>query len=164
MLPKLKASLTSAYNTLITRKYFNLGLLVISLLMWYFVGFEATFFVCLLLVCIINNFSTKILVIGALTFLISIPLFLIFEESTLAEQMAVYVYYLLVSTVILEIITYLRIRKQAPTSELPITEDEAFQPILVQNPTLSLPSRAVSLEFVRQKRPHQYLPSHSTII
>jgi hypothetical protein len=148
MLQNLKASLSTAYSSILSRKYVNLGLLCLALLGWYFIGFAPAFFACILLLCIVNRFSTKILVLGALTLLISIPLLLIFEEDILAEEMAVYVYYLLVSTVIVEIVGYIRERISRPNITTSKQLDYA-SPEEEPNTPLQLTSRPVSLEFVR---------------
>jgi hypothetical protein len=111
MLQNLKASFQSAYHTILSKKYLNLLFLVISITLIYFISFQVGFVFLLLSVTIINNFSPKMLVALALFFLICVPVFLIFDQEVLAEKIAVYVYYLLIGTIFVELILYLRNRK-----------------------------------------------------
>lgn len=102
MLHKLKASLRSAIQIFLAKKFINLSLLLAAIILGYFISLEVGFFFFILSASIINNFSPKVLIIGALTLLISIPMLLILEQDSEAERIAIYVYYLLITTVVVE--------------------------------------------------------------
>jgi hypothetical protein len=155
MLQKITASIQSGFQTILVKKYINLLFLILSLILGYFFGFDLAIILLILSVSIINNFSSKTLIIGSLVLLISVPLLLIFEKDIFAEKIAVYVYYLLICTAILEIIAYIKIHThRAPKLNSIITQES--EPIVQntlqtdQKPILQLTSkRMVSMEFQR---------------
>jgi len=70
-------------------------------------GFEASFFITLFFLFLLLELDYRILISFALLFLLSCPFYLIVENKFRAEQMAIYAYYFLVMTVVLQIKEYL---------------------------------------------------------
>ncbi len=82
--------------------------LVVSLTLWSVVSVTTAFFWTLFFVWWAFRIDSRILAGVALFFLVCIPVFLTFEMEAHAEQFAVYVYFLLVITVMLQIIEFWR--------------------------------------------------------
>lgn len=79
-------------------------------------NFDYTFVGTLILVylgiAVLWGLSSRIAAAGALLFLVGCPILLIFKNDALAEIFAVYAYYLLVITVLQEIILLIKDRKK----------------------------------------------------
>src|SRR5437016_833192 len=71
-------------------------------------GWEAAALWCFFLAFLLFAWDTRIPGVLALLFLASCPVLLIFHLDTRAEQSAVYAYYFLVMTVVLQIVEYKR--------------------------------------------------------
>ncbi|MCX6715653.1 MAG: hypothetical protein NT077_01390 [Candidatus Taylorbacteria bacterium] len=80
---------------------------VILLLIWNF-SYEAIIFLILFVAFALYDWDSRIIATGALVSLASCPILLITKQDAIAEQMAVYAYYFLVMTVVLQIIEYKR--------------------------------------------------------
>jgi len=84
--------------------------LVVIFIFWFLEwrwGFEASFFITLFFLFLLLELDYRILISFALLFLLSCPFYLIVENKFRAEQMAIYAYYFLVMTVVLQIKEYL---------------------------------------------------------
>lgn len=158
MLHKFKVSFNSAVQIFLAKKIINLLLLLISAILFYFLSFEIGFFFLILSFSMVNRFSPKVLIIGALVLLVSIPLFLILEQDSTAEKIAIYVYYLLIATVIVEVTTLIKNRlktKNNLNQSVKVSSDEELERTVVEieaKPTLQLTQKkSISMEF--QRRP-----------
>lgn len=69
---------------------------------------EAISFIILFLSFALYNWDSRVVAGGALVSLASCPILLILKQDSVAEQMAIYAYYFLAITVILQIIEYVR--------------------------------------------------------
>jgi len=90
------------------RWYWMLILIIISLLFIWQFSFEAIIFLTLFTAFALYGWDSRIIATGALISLASCPILLIAKQDVYAEQMAVYTYYFLVMTVVLQIIEYKR--------------------------------------------------------
>ncbi|HBU06562.1 MAG TPA: hypothetical protein DEB09_00590 [Candidatus Magasanikbacteria bacterium] len=75
--------------------YKTLAVVFIFALLEWFWGFEASFFITLFFLFLLLKLESRILIFFALLFLLSCPFFLFANDTSQAEQMAVYAYYLL---------------------------------------------------------------------
>ncbi len=90
------------------RWYWLLILIFVALLaIWQF-SLESIIFLTLFVSFALYSWDSRIVATGALISLASCPILLIAKKDAYAEQMAVYAYYFLVITVILQIIEYKR--------------------------------------------------------
>ncbi|MBP6931555.1 MAG: hypothetical protein KBB62_02425 [Candidatus Pacebacteria bacterium] len=80
---------------------------VVILFIWNF-SFESIIFLTIFIVFAIYDWDSRITATGALISLSSCPILLIAKQDALAETMAVYAYFFLVMTVVLQIIEYKR--------------------------------------------------------
>ena len=82
-------------------------IILILLLMW---GFKIESIILLMLFCffLFFKYDSRYIAVMALMSLASCPFLLIFKKELAAEQMAIYAYYFLVMTVILQIAEYRR--------------------------------------------------------
>jgi len=95
------------------RWYWALVLIFIALLfIWHF-SFEAIIFLTLFVSFALYAWDSRILTGIALAFLISCPILLISKKEDIAEQMAVYAYFFLVMTVVLQIVEYLKASRKS---------------------------------------------------
>jgi len=104
MLNKVKNWFNIFINSIKNRPYRTLAVVFIFWFLEWHWGFEAGFFVTLFFLFWLLKFNSRILIAGALMFLISCPLYLINNQTGRAEQMAIYAYYLLFISVILSLI------------------------------------------------------------
>ena len=156
MLEKIKASLNSTYLSVTSRIVENMLNLVISLVVGHFFGALIGIFFWLLVLCIINQFSSKFLIISGLFLLIAIPISMISGEVELSSKIAVVTYYILLVVVVLEIWTYYRPHqfKKSNTSPsaasiLESVSEPVDQTILGQKTVTEINPRHKSLEFSR---------------
>jgi len=94
----------------IRKEYLYTALIVIFIALlsiWNF-HFESVIFLTIFVAFAFYGWDSRIVATGALVSLASCPFLLIAKQDVLAEQMAVYAYYFLVITVILQIIEYKR--------------------------------------------------------
>lgn len=84
-----------------------LALIVAGLFFWWS-GLSAGLLWFLFLMFLFYEWDNRIIGVLALIFLASCPFLLQFKQDALAEQMAVYAYFFLVMTVILQIVEYKR--------------------------------------------------------
>lgn len=88
--------------------YSYIILIIVVLFFIWKVNIEAIIFLTLFITFAIYDWESRVLATGALVSLASCPVLLILKQDTLAEQMAVYAYYFLVMTVVLQIIGFKR--------------------------------------------------------
>ena len=86
--------------------YGILLLIILILLFIWQVNVESIFFIFIFFSFLLYGWDSRITAFGALVSLASCPVLLIFQNQSLAEDMAVYAYYFLVITVVLQIIEY----------------------------------------------------------
>lgn len=86
------------------RQYGVLVLIFVALLLIWQVNTEAIFFLTLFGAFALYAWDSRVIATGALVSLSSCPVLLIAKQDALAEQMAVYAYYFLVMTVVLQIL------------------------------------------------------------
>lgn len=79
-------------------------LIIIALVLWYFVSLTAAFFWTVFIAFIIFNLDSTIIAQAALICLVMLPILLATGREGVAEQVAVYAYFLLSMTVGLQII------------------------------------------------------------
>jgi len=84
-----------------------ISIVVLLLIIWS-VSFESIFFIVLFLFFLFYSWDSRIIAVLALISLASCPILLSFKKDDWAEQMAVYAYFFLVMTVVLQIIEYKR--------------------------------------------------------
>jgi len=87
--------------------FFLILIFVVLLVIWQF-SLEAIIFLTLFVSFALYGWDSRITATGALVSLASCPILLITKQDAYAEQMAVYAYYFLVITVVLQIIEYKR--------------------------------------------------------
>lgn len=110
--------LFSFYQTSKKDTVIKVLVLVVSLILWSVVSATTAFFWTVFLVWWAFRLDSRILAGVALFFLVSIPIFLSLDMEARAEQFAVYVYFLLVITVTLQIIELRwekRLERKEPT-------------------------------------------------
>ncbi len=90
------------------RWYWMLILIIVSLLFIWQFSLEAIIFLTLFIAFALYGWDSRILATGALITLISCPILLLVKQDVYAERIAVYAYYFLVMTVVLQIIEYKR--------------------------------------------------------
>lgn len=88
--------------------YSYIILIIVVLFFIWKVNTEAIIFLTLFITFAIYDWESRVLATGALVSLASCPVLLILKQDTFAEQMAVYAYYFLVMTVVLQIIEFKR--------------------------------------------------------
>lgn len=88
--------------------YFFLLIILIALLVIWQFSLEAIIFLTIFVSFALYGWDSRVTAIGALISLASCPILLITKQDVYAEQMAVYAYYFLVITVVLQIIEYKR--------------------------------------------------------
>ncbi len=79
-------------------------LIILALVLWYFVSITAAFFWTVFIAFIIFNLDSTIIAQAALICLVMLPILLATGKEGIAEQVAVYAYFLLSMTVGLQII------------------------------------------------------------
>lgn len=97
------------------------GLIVVFLL-WVFVAPTTAFFWSVFLLWATWRLDARIIGAVALAFLVTIPALLYIGQDIRAEQLAVYVYFLLAITVVLEIIEMMRTRYESAPE--PMTQQQ----------------------------------------
>ncbi len=88
--------------------YGILVLMSIALLFIWQFSYEAIIFLTIFIIFAVYGWDSRIITTGALIFLASCPFLLIFKQNPLAEQMAVYAFFFLTMTVVLQIIEHKR--------------------------------------------------------
>ncbi|MFZ2832204.1 MAG: hypothetical protein WAZ40_03565 [Minisyncoccia bacterium] len=86
-----------------TKKKRGVVLLLVVALIWFYLGMNAGLLWALFLSFALYQWENRIIGVLALATLVSCPFLLSFKQDALAEQMAVYAYYFLVMTVVLQI-------------------------------------------------------------
>lgn len=87
---------------------------VVSGLLFLLIPFTGAFFTSIFLAWLVFRLDSRIIAGVAIVFLVCIPILLSMGLETRAEEIAVYVYFLLVITVVLQIAEYIRDRKVSP--------------------------------------------------
>jgi hypothetical protein len=82
-----------------------IGIVIILMGIWQ-VSLEAMLFIILFISFAVYDWDNRVTAGGALVSLTSCPVLLMLKQGSIAEQMAVYAYYFLVMTVVLQIIEY----------------------------------------------------------
>jgi len=90
------------------KNWFKALAVIVLLLLWFLVSPTTAFFWTIFLVWWAFRLDARIVGGVALAFLVCIPIFLFLHMEERAEQFAVYVYFLLIITVALQIIEYWR--------------------------------------------------------
>lgn len=90
------------------RYYWVLILIFVALLLIWQFSLEAIFLLPLFLAFVLYAWDSRIIATGALVSLASCPILLLAKQDARAEQMAVYAYYFLVMTVVLQITEFRR--------------------------------------------------------
>ena len=88
------------------RWYWLIILITATLLFIWQFSLEAIIFLTLFLAFSFYGWNSRIIATGALISLASCPVLLIVKQDAYAEQMAVYTYYFLIITVVLQIVEY----------------------------------------------------------
>lgn len=88
------------------KKWWILTLIVVGIFIIWQLGAIPGLLWLLFLSFLVFEWDNRIIALFALGFLVSCPFLLIFKKEVLAEQSAVYAYYFLVITVILQLIEY----------------------------------------------------------
>ena len=95
----------------------TLALVVIALVIGYFLGIRAGILWFLFLSFVAFEWDTRVTGLFALVCLVSCPILLAFNQSDAAETMAVYAYYFLVMTIVLQLIELKRHPERFPEPE-----------------------------------------------
>jgi len=90
------------------RQYGMLFLMIITLMFIWQFGLESIIFIVLFIAFALYRWDSRLVAGGALISLISSLILLVAKQDALAEQMAVYAFYLLAMTVVLQIIEFKR--------------------------------------------------------
>lgn len=93
---------------ILAKKIWGVILVAISIIFGVLWGLSAGLLWFLFLAFALYDWDNRVIGVMALIFLVSCPFLLSFEQDALAEQMAVYAYFFLVMTVVLQIIEYKR--------------------------------------------------------
>lgn len=96
-----------------------LGILFTLLVIWEFKA-ESIFFLLAFVAFLLYQWDSRVLAAGALLSLAACPFLLIAGEDSLAEQMAVWAYYFLVMTVVLQIVEFKRGERSEPQEKVVI--------------------------------------------
>ncbi|HTX87057.1 MAG TPA: hypothetical protein VMC41_03250 [Candidatus Nanoarchaeia archaeon] len=99
------------------KKWWIIILVIAGIFISWKFGISAGIFLSLFLSFLIFEWDSWIIGFLALIFLISCPILLTLKKEILAEQMAIYAYYFLVMTVVLQIIEYASHRKNFVDNE-----------------------------------------------
>jgi len=91
---------------IISKKIYTILLILIFGFLLWKLGIEAVILWIIFLAFLFYKWENRILAVVALFFLVSCPILLIFKKEAAAEQMAIYAYYFLIMTVVLQIIEY----------------------------------------------------------
>jgi len=93
---------------ILDKKILIVLLIVISVTLGFLWGLSAGLLWFLFLAFALYDWDNRVIGVMALISLVSCPFLLSFKQDALAEQMAVYAYFFLVMTVVLQIIEYKR--------------------------------------------------------
>jgi hypothetical protein len=105
---KIKVSGFKIGRYTVEKKYSAILLACTIMLLFWKLDIAAACFGTLFLVFFINKWDSRVIAALALISLSSCPVLLVFNNGQLAETMAIYAYYFLVLTVVLQIIEYRR--------------------------------------------------------
>lgn len=104
----LKKSSQRATADIKSKKWRGLIALILSVAAYFLWGLESALLWLLFLTFLVYGWENRIIAFFALAFLVSCPILLAFKKDAWAEQMAIYAYYFLVMTVVLQIIEFKR--------------------------------------------------------
>lgn len=105
-------SLIKVEKDIISKKYLTILLLVVfGLIAWRF-SWESAILWVVFLAFLIYRWESRLLAGAALIFLAICPFYLYYQYDDIAEQMAIYAYFLLVMFVVLEIIEFVRTKNE----------------------------------------------------
>ncbi len=94
------------FGDIMKKKYYSLALAMLFFVLWWQLSLTAAIFWILFLSFLLYQWDSRDIALLALISLASCPFLLIFKKEALAEQMAIYAYYFLVITVVLQIVEY----------------------------------------------------------
>jgi len=117
-------SLLKAKNDILEKKYYSILLILLFAVLIFKVSLTAGIFWLIFLSFLIYDWDSRITASLALLFLISCPILLSLKKDAIAELMAVYTYYFLVITVILQIVEYKRHPEEYSDDEEVFEEEE----------------------------------------
>jgi len=91
---------------IIKNKLYLILLALLFILLFWLINFEAAFFISIFLLFFIMQWENRIFLVLVMFFLITSSVLLTLKKEILTEKMAIYAYYFLIMTVILQIIEY----------------------------------------------------------
>lgn len=108
---KIKHTFTAGSLEVWNKKIRFMGIIIICSLIFYFFSLKATALWFLFLMFLAYKWDSRIIAVLALISLVICPFLLIADKETVAEKIAIYAYYFLVMTVILQIMELVREKK-----------------------------------------------------
>jgi len=106
IIQKVREALTRAWNDLKSKKKRGVFAIILSAVAFYFWGLSSALLWLLFLLFLFYAWENRIIAAAALLCLVSCPILLHFKKDVWAETMAVYAYFFLVMTVVLQLVEY----------------------------------------------------------
>jgi hypothetical protein len=97
---------------IIKKKIYSIFLIILFIILFWKISLTAAIFWNLFFIFLFFKYDSRYVAAMALMSLASCPFLLIFKKEPAAEQMAIYAYYFLVMTVVLQIAEYRRESKE----------------------------------------------------
>lgn len=104
----MKKIIKKIKKDILSKKILSIVLIIISITLGFLWGLSAGLLWFLFLAFILYDWDNRVIGVMALVALASCPILLSFKQDIWAEKMAVYAYFFLVMTVVLQIIEYKR--------------------------------------------------------